>query len=267
MLYGYRNNTFIFNTMYSLYLLRIGFNFLKKCIKNYRPIWFVNLNPYISPVIARYAYSIGESFSIYRWVNGTLTNFRSVTGWGTLLYKLALKNLYNFTHHDRKDLSGLIGYIFYRKRIPGALFLPSVKDCEIVSDEFAAANIPSIGIVDSNTLSWTVNIPIPGNDDSFQCINFYCLLISKQILSSKIRYLSFWDIVASKKTRSLKKRIYMLYLVNKYKFKVSHFDDNLNLMINVLKNSKFTWKRPLTKYEALFRSFVKNDIIFRWKND
>jgi ribosomal protein S2 len=61
--------------------------------------------------------------------------------------------LYNFTHHDRKDLSSLIGYIFYRKRIPGTIFLPSVKDCEIIGDEFAAANIPSIGVIDSNSLS------------------------------------------------------------------------------------------------------------------
>jgi len=97
--------------------------------------------------------------------------------------------LYNFTHHDKKDLSSLIGYIFNRKRIPGALFLPSVKDCEAVSDEFASANIATIGVVDSNTLSWSVSIPIPGNDDSYQCINFYCFLFSKQIMAAKISFL------------------------------------------------------------------------------
>jgi len=54
---------------------------------------------------------------------------------------------------DRKRLSSLIGFLFYRKRIPGTLFLPSVKDCEIAGDEFASANIPTVGVVDSNVSS------------------------------------------------------------------------------------------------------------------
>jgi len=69
------------------------------------------------------------------------------------LHDLALKGIYDFRHLDRKRLSSLIGFLFYRKRIPGTLFLPSVKDCEIVGDEFASANIPTIGVVDSNVSS------------------------------------------------------------------------------------------------------------------
>jgi hypothetical protein len=39
----------------------------------------------------------------------------------------------------------------------------------------------------------------------------------------------------------------------------------MNLIVKTLKNNTIYWRRPLTKYETLFRSFVKNDIIFRWK--
>jgi len=267
MLYGWRLDIFVFDTIYSLYLFRIGISFVKKCIINYRPIWFVNLNPYLAPVIARYTYGCGESFSIYRWVNGALTNFRSVIGWGTLLYRLAGKNIYNFSHHDRKDLSSLIGFIFNKKRLPGTLFLPSVKNCEIASDEFASANIPTIGVVDSNALSWAVTVPIPGNDDSFQCINFYCQLFAKIILAKKLRFLVQWDEEYSIRSLKLKRRLYLLYLINKYHYKLHNFDENLHLILNVLKNSKFFWKRSLTRYESIFKSFVQSDIIFKWKND
>ena len=266
MLYGWRDTRFIFDTVYSIYSLRMGLLFVRKSVLKFRPIWFVNLNPYLSPIVARYTYSCGESFSIYRWVNGTLTNFRSVTGWGTLLYRLASENKYNFTHHDRKDLSSLIGFIFNRRRLPGALFLPSVKNCEIVSDEFSAANIATIGVVDSNALSWTVTIPIAGNDDSYQCINFYCFLFSKQIMVAKLAFMKYWHILYMLKRRYYKKRYYIMYLFNKFKFNISNFEENHNIMLNILKNTRFFWKRPLTQHEALFKSFVKDDVIFRWKD-
>jgi len=106
-----------------------------------------------------------------------------------LLHDLAAKGIYDFRHSDRKRLSSLIGFLFYRKRLPGTLILPSVKDCEMVSDEFMTASIPTIGIVDSNALSWAVTIPIPGNDDSYQCINFYCFIFSRLIISNKVFFL------------------------------------------------------------------------------
>ena len=274
MLDGWRSNMFIFDTIFSVYLFRMGLLFIKNCIRIRRPIWFINLNHYISPIVARYAYLCGESFSVYRWINGALTNFRSIVGWGSLLYDLASKGLYDFRHSDRKRLSGLIGFLFYRKRLPGTLFLPAVKDCEIAADEFASANIPTVGIVDSNVLSWTVTIPIPGNDDSFECINFYCYLVSKLIISKKMHHMFHtWDdqLTENKKRKNLrakkikKKNLYYFYWINKYNVNVNNIDDNLNLIIEFLKNDNIVIKRTYTEYESLFRSFVKTDMVFKWK--
>lgn len=266
MLYGWRANIFIFDTIYSVYLFRIGVSLVRKCVRLRRPIWFVNLNVYISPIVARYANICGESFSVYRWINGALTNFRSIVGWGALLHDLASKGLYDFRHSDRKRLSSLMGFLFYRKRLPGTLFLPSIKDCESVSDEFASANVPTIGIVDSNMLSWMVTIPIPGNDDSFQCINFYCFLFSKLIMSNKIFFLLKWNIgLKIKEVKSKKRKLYLFYLFNKYKYNFNAFEDNVDSIFKVFKNKDIFWKRTLTEYESLLRNFVKNDIIFRWK--
>jgi len=271
MLYGWRQNMFIFETVFSVYLLRIGLSFIDKCVQIRRPVWFVNLNSFISPIVARYAYICGESFSVYRWINGALTNFRSIIGWGALLHDLASKGIYEFRHSDRKRLSGLIGFLFYRKRLPGALFLPSVRDCEIAADEFASANIPTVGIVDSNVLSWTVTVPVPGNDDSFQCINFYCYLVSKLIISKKFYFFHYlWKKKIKderkKKKKAVKKNFYYSYWINKYYTNVNKLDDNLESIVSLLKNNDIVVKRSITEYESLFRSFVKTDMIFSWKN-
>ena len=261
---------FIFDTIFSIYLFRIGILYISKCVKFRRPIWFINLNSYIAPIVARYAYICGESFSVYRWINGALTNFRSIVGWGALLHDLAVKGIYDFRHLDRKRLSGLIGFLFYRKRLPGTLFLPSVKDCEVAADEFASANLPTIGIVDSNVLSWTVTIPIPGNDDSFQCINFYCFLISKLIISKKFYFFHYmWkkklkDEKNQKKV--IKRDLYYSYWIDKYNTNVNNFNSNLDLLMSFLNNKNIIVKRSITEYESLFRSFVKTDMIFKWKD-
>jgi len=48
--------------------------------------------------------------------------------------------------------------------------------------------VPCLGIVDSNTYSHVVNIAIPGNDDSLDCLVFYNEFISKYIMSKKFAY-------------------------------------------------------------------------------
>jgi ribosomal protein S2 len=42
-----------------------------------------------------------------------------------------------------------------------------------------------MAVVDSNVLSWNISIPLPGNDDSVLCLNYYCFLVSRSILYSK----------------------------------------------------------------------------------
>jgi ribosomal protein S2 len=45
--------------------------------------------------------------------------------------------------------------------------------------------IPCLGIVDTNVSGHIVNIPIPGNDDSLDCIVFYNTHVSQYILEKK----------------------------------------------------------------------------------
>jgi hypothetical protein len=131
-----------------------------------------------------------------------------------------------------------------------------------------SASIPTIGIVDSNTLSWSVTVPIPGNDDSLECINFYCFLFSKIILATKSAFLVSWDRLyrVSRRRRRITRKLYLFFLINKYRHKINSIEYNIEEFSKIFKNKTFYLKRYLTKYEMLFRSFVKNDIILKWKS-
>lgn len=47
------------------------------------------------------------------------------------------------------------------------------------------ANIPTIGVVDSDCNPNLIMYPIPGNDDSPSAVEFYCDLFKKVVLKAK----------------------------------------------------------------------------------
>ena len=51
--------------------------------------------------------------------------------------------------------------------------------------EAAQANVPSIGIVDSDCNPNLIMYPIPGNDDSPSAVELYCNLFKKAVLRAK----------------------------------------------------------------------------------
>ena len=56
------------------------------------------------------------------------------------------------------------------KRLPSALFIVDGIHELIAIKEAKQLNIPTFGIIDSNTDPTVVDFPIPANDDSVKCI-------------------------------------------------------------------------------------------------
>lgn len=75
---------------------------------------------------------------------------------------------------------------------PRAIFISSVFYSPVVVKETSSFNIPSIGIVDTNTRSQAINLPIPGNDESIEAIIFYNETISDWILLAKFSFIFMW---------------------------------------------------------------------------
>jgi 16S rRNA C1402 (ribose-2'-O) methylase RsmI len=69
-----------------------------------------------------------------------------------------------------------------------------------------------------------------------------------------------------RKRKVIKRNLYHSYWINKYYTNVNRLDDNLKSIINLLNNRDIVVRRSITEYESLFRSYVKTDMIFKWKN-
>jgi len=189
---GWYKNIFIINLYKTFLNLRFAVSLFNKCAIKRRPVIFVCIRSVFGPLVARYGFACGEVFNIYWWIFGTLTNFYRILGWNQLLVRLMMKDKYKLRFKDKKRLASFFGLVMHRRRLPAAGFVTSVLDNLGPVDEFLSARLPCVGIVDSNVPSWNILMPVPGNDDSAICVNFYCYLIARSLLAGKVLFVSNW---------------------------------------------------------------------------
>lgn len=118
-------------------------------------ILFVSTHPQFEELTQRTARECGEYFITRRWRGGTLTNSMMLTG------MTRVADLIIFLH------------------------LPSLGRNMLAVKEAAQANVPIIGIVDSDCNPNLIMYPIPGNDDSPSAVELYCNLFKKAVLRAK----------------------------------------------------------------------------------
>jgi ribosomal protein S2 len=70
------------------------------------------------------------------------------------------------------------------------VFISSVDTSAHPSKECTYANIPCLGVVDTNISGHITNMAMPGNDDALDCIVFYNTHLSQYILEKKFYYIT-----------------------------------------------------------------------------
>ena len=85
-------------------------------------------------------------------------------------------------------------------RLPNAVFVSSLQESRLVIFEAQSLEIPVVSVVDSNCDSGPITFPIPGNDDALDCVKLYSKVISKSILSHKLRILTAFRRLSFNKT-------------------------------------------------------------------
>ena len=253
--YAWYKNIFIIDLYKTFVGLRTAIAVFYRYAKFNRPLWFICTRSKSGPLVARYAYVTGELFNIYLWINGSITNFYRVLGWNQVIVRLMMLNIYNLRFRDKKKLARFIGLINHRKRLPGACFIPTLINNIAPADEFLKAKLQSVGIVDSNVSSTSLMVPIPGNDDSIVCINFYCYLLSRAILAGKIDFVFLWkwQIKKKRETKSINKfrnLTQFIYLYNNY-YKYSN------------KNIFFDLFDKISSIELIYKNSIE-DTINKW---
>ena len=155
-------------------------------------VLFVGTKRQASDPIAVAAKRCAQYYVNHRWLGGTLTNWRTVSGSIARLREVdgllagegqgrTKKELLQMTRErDKLELS--LGGIKDMGGIPDLMFVIDTNKEAIAILEARKLNIPVIAILDTNCNPDGITYPIPGNDDAARAIQLYCDLLADSIL-------------------------------------------------------------------------------------
>lgn len=187
-----RNGIHIIDLNKTLVKLEEASSAIKQIVKSGRKILFVATKKQAKDIIAEHAKETNMPFVTERWLGGMLTNFATVrksikkmsnidkmTKDGT--YDVLSKKEKLMIQRERIKLESLLGGIADLNRLPAALFIVDVKKEHIAVSEAIKLNIPTFGMVDTNSNPSNIDFPIPANDDASKSISLIADVISQAI--------------------------------------------------------------------------------------
>jgi len=191
-IFGSRSNIHIIDLSQSIPLLHQALVKVREVAAGGGRILFVGTKRQASEPIATAAKRCAQYYVNHRWLGGTLTNWRTVSGSIARLREVdgllagegqgrTKKELLQLTRErDKLELS--LGGIKDMGGIPDLMFVIDTNKEAIAIQEARKLNIPVIAILDTNSNPDGITYPIPGNDDAARAIQLYCDLLADSVL-------------------------------------------------------------------------------------
>ena len=192
-IFGSRSNIHIIDLSQSIPLLHQALVKVREVAASGGRILYVGTKRQASEPIATAAKRCAQYYVNHRWLGGTLTNWRTVSGSIARLRELEglleggdsagrlKKELLKLTRErDKLELS--LGGIKDMGGIPDLMFVIDTNKEAIAIQEARKLNIPVIAILDTNCNPDGITYPIPGNDDAARAIQLYCDLLADSVL-------------------------------------------------------------------------------------
>lgn len=160
-------------------------------------ILFVGTKRQAADAVEQQANACGMPYVNARWLGGTLTNFRTIRSrLGRFeeledlindpermhLYSKKMQSSYRRDY--RKMFSNLNG-IRDMNRLPEALVVIDPKKEHNAVKEAKKLGIATVALIDTDSDPDTVDLPIPGNDDSIRSIELILQILSSSIAAGK----------------------------------------------------------------------------------
>ena len=159
-------------------------------------VLFVGTKRQASETIEREATRCGMPFVSERWLGGALTNFRTIRSRLTRLEELErLRETDEILTYSKKMQSALNRE--YRKmfrNLNGIRNMNRLPECLVIVDPRKESNaikearmlgIVTVSLIDTDCDPDTVDLPIPGNDDSIRSIELVSRLLADAVLAGK----------------------------------------------------------------------------------
>ena len=191
-IFGSRANIHIIDLSQTLPLLHQALVKVREVAAAGGRVLFVGTKRQASEPVAAGAKRCAQYYVNHRWLGGTLTNWRTVSGSIARLRELegimggegagrSKKELLQLTRErDKLELS--LGGIKDMGGIPDIMFVIDTNKEAIAILEARKLNIPVVAILDTNCDPDGITYPIPGNDDAARALQLYCDLIADAVL-------------------------------------------------------------------------------------
>ena len=192
-IFGVRNNIHIIDLAQTVPMLHQALQAVSDTVAKGCRILFVGTKRQAQDGIADAAKKSAQYYVNSRWLGGTLTNWKTISGSIQRLRKLdemlSSNEAQGYTKKERLDLQRerdkldrSLGGIKDMGGLPDLLFVIDTNKEDIAIKEAQRLNIPVAAIVDTNCDPAGITYPVPGNDDASRAISLYCDLIARSAI-------------------------------------------------------------------------------------
>jgi len=198
-IFGERNGIHIIDLQQTLKYFEVAYEFAKSLTAEGGKILFVGTKKQAQDAIKEEAQRCGMPYVNFRWLGGTLTNFRTIRQSVEKLKRLetwfADGTIERFLKKERlimerlkKKLERNLEGIKDMDSLPQALYVVDPVWEEIAVKEARKLGIPIIAIVDTNCDPDLIDYIIPGNDDAIRAVKLITSKIADACLEGQEIY-------------------------------------------------------------------------------
>jgi small subunit ribosomal protein S2 len=189
-IFGTRNNIHIIDLAQSVPMLHRALQAVSDTVAKGGRILFVGTKRQAQDTVAEAAKKCAQYYVNSRWLGGTLTNWKTISGSISRLRKLdemlASNEAGGYTKKERLELqrerdklNRALGGIKDMGGLPDLLFVIDTNKEDIAIKEARRLGVPVAAVVDTNCDPDGITYVVPGNDDAGRAISLYCDLVAK----------------------------------------------------------------------------------------
>jgi small subunit ribosomal protein S2 len=189
-IFGTRNNIHIIDLAQTVPMLHRALEAVSDTVAKGGRILFVGTKRQAQDAIAEAAKRCAQYYVNSRWLGGTLTNWKTISGSIQRLRKLeemlSSNEASGYTKKERLDLQRerdkldrSLGGIKDMGGLPDLLFVIDTNKEDIAIKEARRLGLPVAAVVDTNCDPDGIGYVIPGNDDASRAISLYCDLVAR----------------------------------------------------------------------------------------
>ncbi|KIZ34557.1 MULTISPECIES: 30S ribosomal protein S2 [Rhodopseudomonas] len=192
-IFGARNNIHIIDLAQTVPLLHRALQAISDTVAKGGRVLFVGTKRQAQDGVAEAAKRSAQYFVNSRWLGGTLTNWKTISGSIKRLRHLdevlnsGDANAYTkkerlTLQRERDKLDRSLGGIKDMGGLPDLIFVIDTNKEDIAIQEAQRLGIPVAAIVDTNCDPKGITYLVPGNDDAGRAITLYCDLIARAVI-------------------------------------------------------------------------------------